>query len=75
MSIDTLFEEFRVQCLVRWAIAYGIKSGASALNLWLDGYEKKSGDLSLRALAEQQWTLGNRGRKGQWIAAEEPANG
>ena len=71
---DTASPAFQRQCLVRWAITYGMKGGTAALNLWLDGYEKKTRDLELRPATERQWALGNRGRKGQWIE-EEAAHG
>ena len=75
MSIDTSSPEFQHQCLVRWAISYGMKHGTAALQLWFVGYEKKSGDTGLRLAAEQQWALGNRGRKGQWMTEEVATHG
>lgn len=71
---DTASPEFQHQCLVRWAITYGMQNGAAALNLWLDGYEKKTRDKGLRPETERQWALGNRGRKGKWIE-EKVAHG
>ena len=51
-----------------------MQNGAAALNLWLDGYEKKTRDKGLRPETERQWALGNRGRKGKWIE-EKVAHG
>jgi hypothetical protein len=55
------------QCLVRFAIAMRIKKGSSEAHDWLDAYEQKSKDKTLRTQVVEQWQRGNRGRPGEWI--------
>lgn len=66
MLID---EEHRHRCEVRQLIAWRVERGRYWLRDWLAGVEKIRGKAARARLEQdiaQQWSLGNRGKSGDW---------
>jgi hypothetical protein len=65
-DVDRLSPEFRRQCLVRFVCVLRAERGLGAAKDFLELYEKKSKDMTLRSESSDQWALGNRGKPMDW---------
>lgn len=71
MSVDTYSKEYMHQCLVRHVLKIRAgRDGATKAREFLDGWARKHpGDTQLRDDVMRQWSLGSRGKDGDWRTA------
>jgi hypothetical protein len=71
--VDTYSPEFRRQCLVRFGCSLRALRGQGPVLDFLEDYERRTKDKTLRDDVIRQWSLGNRGRPLEWKT--EPVRG